>query len=101
MLVFDRPNFLSLFRFLPCSPLYTTSPFHLIQMHNCLVADVRLAGMIDTHPCFISPFLFFLIGRCSRRWSLGVQEQKIPDADHRKMKILDAFYDVEFALDQE
>src|ERR1041385_4547639 len=47
-------------------------------MHNCLVADVRLAGMLDTHPCFISPFLFCLIVRCSRRWSLGVQEQKIP-----------------------
>src|ERR1041385_1665783 len=25
-------------------------------MHKCLVADVRLAGMLDTHLCFISPF---------------------------------------------
>src|ERR1041385_8738021 len=25
-------------------------------MHNCLVADVRLAGMLDTHLCFIFPF---------------------------------------------
>src|ERR1041385_4449126 len=24
-------------------------------MHKCLVADVRLAGMLDTHPCFIFP----------------------------------------------
>src|SRR3954470_12950843 len=71
MLVFDRPSFSSLFRFLPCSPLYTASPFHLIQMHKCLVADVRLAGMLDTHPCFISPFMFCLIGRCSRRSSPG------------------------------
>src|SRR4051794_32233803 len=25
-------------------------------MHECLVADVRLAGMLDTHPCFF-PFV--------------------------------------------
>src|ERR1041385_7394120 len=25
-------------------------------MHKCLVADVRLAGMLDTHLCLISPF---------------------------------------------
>src|SRR3954470_6671995 len=25
-------------------------------MHKCLVAYIRLAGMLDTHPCFISPF---------------------------------------------
>src|ERR1041385_3052472 len=43
--------------FLSCSPLYTASHFHLRQMHNCLLADVRLAGMLDTHPCFISPFV--------------------------------------------
>src|SRR4051794_34496344 len=30
--------------------------------------------MLDTHPCFIIPFSLCLIGRCSRRWSLGVQE---------------------------
>src|SRR3954462_12111653 len=24
-------------------------------MHKCLVADVRLAGMLDTHLCFIFP----------------------------------------------
>src|ERR1041385_5618624 len=53
--------------------------------------------MLDTHLCFISPFLFCLIDRCSRRWSLGVQEQKIPDVDHRNMKIPCAFYDVEFS----
>src|SRR3954467_6758583 len=27
--------------------------------------------MLDTHLCFISPSLFCLIGRCSRRWSPG------------------------------
>src|SRR4051812_42772680 len=28
--------------------------------------------MLDTHTCFIfPPLLFCLIGRCSRRWSLG------------------------------
>ena len=64
--------------------------------------------------------MFCLIGRRSRRWSLGVQEQEIPDADHHNVKIpyafydmeipdadhhnvklLDAFYDVEFPIDQE
>ena len=70
-------------------------------MHNCLVANIRLAGMLDTHPVFISPFLFCLIGRCSQCWSLGVQEREIPDADHRYMKIPDAFYDIEFPVDQE
>src|ERR1041385_3908834 len=40
-------------------------------MHKCLVADIRLAGILDTHLCFISPFMFCLIGRCSRRWSPG------------------------------
>ena len=58
MLVFDRPSFSPLFWFLNFSPLYTTSPFHLIQVHKCLVADVRLAGMLYTHLCFISPFCF-------------------------------------------
>src|SRR3954463_14547392 len=57
MLVFVRPSFSSLFWFLTFSPLYTASPFHLIQMHKCLVADVRLAGMLDTHLCFIPPFV--------------------------------------------
>ena len=70
-------------------------------MHKCLVADVRLVGILDIHPCFISPFVFCLIGRCSRRWSLGVQEQEIPDADHHNMKTADAYYDVEFPFDQE
>src|SRR3954468_23363156 len=27
--------------------------------------------MLDTHLCFISPFMFCLIGRYSRRWSPG------------------------------
>ena len=70
-------------------------------MHKCLVEDVRLTGMLDTHLCFISPYLFCLIGRCSRRWSLGVQEQEIPDVEHRNIKIPDAFYDAEFPVDQE
>src|SRR3954466_3760990 len=48
-------------------------------MHKCLVADVRLVGMLDTHLCFISPFLFCLIGRCSRRWSprAGVPRRRL------------------------
>ena len=67
-------------------------------MHKCLVADVRLAGMLDTHPWFIWPFRF--------AWSaaavdVGAQEQKIPDADNRNVKIPDAFYDIEFPVDQE
>src|SRR3954468_12718182 len=32
--------------FLPFSPLYIASTFHLIQLHKCLVADVRLAGIV-------------------------------------------------------
>src|SRR4051812_28523728 len=45
--------------------------------------------MLDTHPCFIPPlYLFCLIGRCSRRWSIGAQEQEIPDADHRNVKTM-------------
>src|SRR3954470_20950350 len=57
--------------------------------------------MLDTHPCFIIPFSLCLIGHCSRRWSLGVQEQEIPDDDHRNTKFPDAVYDVEFPVDQE
>jgi len=57
--------------------------------------------MLDTHPCFIIPFSLCLIGRCSRRWSLGVQEQEIPGVDHRNAKFPDAVYDVEFPVDQE
>src|SRR4051812_2738605 len=34
--------------------------------------------MLDTHPCFIIPFSLCLIGRCSRCWSLGVQEHGDP-----------------------
>src|SRR3954466_10421606 len=77
MLVFDRPSFSSLFRLSTLhSTIYIASPFHFIQMHNFLVADVRLAGMLDTHPCFISPFLFCLIGRCSRCWSPGAEDPR-------------------------
>src|ERR1041385_9208764 len=47
-------------------------------MHKCLVTDIRLTGMLDTHPCFISPFLFCLIGRCSRRWSPGTEDPRSP-----------------------
>ena len=55
--------------------------------------------MLDTHTCFISPLYCFA-------WSaaavdVGAQEQEIPDADHRNVKIPDAFYDVEFPLNQE
>src|ERR1044071_477073 len=51
-------------------------------MHNCLVADVRLAGMLDTHPCFFSPFLFCLIGRCSQRWSPGAGDPRCRPPQH-------------------
>ena len=37
----------------------------------------------------------------TRRWSLEIQEQEIPDVDHRNMKIPDAFYDIDFPIDQE
>ena len=55
--------------------------------------------MLDTHTCFIFPHYCFA-------WSaaavdVGAQEQEIPDVDHRNVNILDAFYDVEFPLDQE
>src|SRR3954470_16569920 len=58
----------------------------------------KTRGYARYSPALFSPFLFCLIGRCSRCWSLGVQEQEIPDADHRNMKIPDAFYNVEFPL---
>ena len=53
--------------------------------------------MLDTH-CFI--FLYFFA------WSAtavdgGAQEQEIPDADHRNVKIPDAVYDIEFPFDPE
>ena len=67
-------------------------------MHNCLVADVRLAGMLDTHLWFIPPFRFAWLAAAV---DVGVQEEEIPDVDHRNMKIPDAFYDVEFPFDQE
>ena len=53
--------------------------------------------MLDTH--------FFYLLYCFA-WSaagvdVGAQEQEIPDVDHRHVKIPDAFFDVEFPLDQE
>ena len=78
-------------------------------MHNCLVVDVRLAGMLDTHLFFISPLCFIYPDCCNQ--TRGVQEQEIPDADHhnvkipdvdhRNVKIPDAFYDMEIPEDQE
>src|ERR1041385_7344379 len=59
------------FDFLPFSPLYIASPFHLIQVHKCLVADVRLAGMLDTNPCFLPPFVLYTQIAASRRSSPG------------------------------
>ena len=55
--------------------------------------------MLDTHTCFLSPLYYFA-------WSaaavdVGAQEQEIPDVDPCNVKIPDAFYDVEFPLDQE
>ena len=61
----------------------------------------KTRGYARYSPLLYFPFMFCLIGRCSRRWSLGVQEQEIPDADHRYVKIPGAFYDVEFPFDQE
>ena len=57
-------------------------------MHKCLVADVRLVGMLDTH------LLYFLY--CFA-WSAaavddGAQEQEYPGG---------AYYDVEYPTDQE
>ena len=55
--------------------------------------------MLDTHSCFISLYCF--------AWSaaavdVGAQEREIPDADHRNVKIPDAFYNVGFSpFDQE
>ena len=54
--------------------------------------------MLDTHACFIFLYCF--------AWSaaavnVGAQEQEIPDADHRNVKILCAFYDLEIPDDQE
>src|SRR3954468_24482382 len=34
--------------------------------------------MLDTHPCFISHFIFCLIGRCSWRWSPGAEDPRCP-----------------------
>ena len=56
-------------------------------MHGLSLADyARYSPLL-----YFPPLLFCLIGRCSQRWSLGVQEQVIPGV----------FYDVEFPVDQE
>ena len=61
--------------------------------------DVRLAGMIDTHTWFIFPLYCFAWSAAAI--NVGSQEEEIPDADHRHMKIPDVVYDVEFPIDQE
>ena len=58
-------------------------------MHKCLVEEVRLSGMLDTHPCFVSPFFF--------AWSaaavdVGAQEQEYPGG---------VYYYVETPFDQD
>ena len=60
-------------------------------MHKSLVVVRKTRGYTRYLPALFS-LLFCLIGRCSRRWSLGVQEQEIPEG---------AYYDVEFPVDQE
>ena len=58
----------------------------------------KTRGYARYSPALFPPFCF--------AWSaaavdVGAQKQEIPDADHRNMKIPDAFYDVEFPFDQE
>ena len=53
MLVFVRPSFLPLFWFLSCSPLYTASPFHLIQ---CIIL---ISGRKNRGYARYSPLLYF------------------------------------------
>ena len=42
--------------------------------------------MLDTHPCFSSPFVLYTRLLQS---DAGVQEQEIPDGNHRNVKIPD------------
>ena len=79
MLVFVRPRLSPYSGFLQFSPLYSLP--YLIQMHICLEClDVSLAGMLDTHPLLLFYLCFLYTVAAIRRWSLGVQEQKIPGA---------------------
>ena len=91
MLVFDRLRLFPLtLALLYCSPLYNL-PFHLIQLHMLSSLGLSLAEYARYSSLIFPPLKFCLIGRCSRCWSLGVQEQKVPGV----------FYDVEFPVDQE
>src|SRR3954468_17658138 len=68
---------------------YIEPPFPFDTMHKCLVADVRLAGMLDTHLCFISPLCF----ACSAAAvDVGAQEQEYPGG---------GYYYVETPADQD
>src|ERR1041385_169761 len=99
MLVFVRPSFLPLL----CISVFQSTLYSLFfPLIQCIMLSSRrkTRGYARYSPALF-PLLFCLIGRCSRRWSLGVQEQEILDVDHRNMKIPDAFYDIEFPFDQE
>ena len=50
--------------------------------------------MLDTHLLYFL-YCFAWSAAAVDVWSLGVQEQEIPDADHRNVKIPDALYDME------
>src|ERR1041384_2697830 len=76
LLVFDRPSIFPLILvFLSCSPLYSL-PFPSDTVAYCLVARRKTCRYTRYSPALFSPLLFFLIGRCSRRWSVGLQEPK-------------------------
>ena len=56
--------------------------------------------MLDTHPCFISPFVFVIPG-CLQSDD-GAQEQEIPDGDPYNVKIPDGDHrDVKIPVDHD
>ena len=60
MLVFDRPRLFPLNLAFCSSVHHIASPFHFIQLHNCLEClGVRLTSMLDTHPSCFSIFVFY------------------------------------------
>ena len=69
-------------------------------MHKCLEClGVSLAEYARYSPLLFSP-LCFLYTRLLQS-DAGVQEQEIPDDDHRNMKIPGAFYYDEIPDDQD
>ena len=69
-------------------------------MHKCLEClGLSLAEYARYSPLFFSP-LCFLYTRLLQS-DAGVQEQEIPDGDHRNVKIPGAYYYVEIPDGQE